>query len=214
MITPTSTILTAPNIATGSHRLGRSFFTAAIESNRKYPPSYRDHVLSRFYAAVVQAAELHDAVNAPEQFARTAEQLISTPEYRQILAVVYSGVAVAGTRVSICQAGDLRVHLLSADSTLKCRTRDHNLVEDSSDASSLPHLAAASIWTRALQLNSDANLESYSWDIEPGDRLLICSSGFHEYREPEEYIREFSRADVDIGLAAAGREGYLCLLAN
>ena len=95
----------------------------------------------------------------------------------------------------ICWAGDSRAYLIRGQ-TLSQLTRDHSLVQKLLDAGLIDEAGSrnhpqASVITSALGMNADPMIESLTFDIAGGDRILLCSDGLS---------RSLSDRDVTGGL--------------
>jgi PPM family protein phosphatase len=87
----------------------------------------------------------------------------------------------SGDGVMVAHVGDSRAYLLR-DGTLTQITDDHSLVGEMVRRGQLTAAQAAvhphrSVITRALGTEGEVRPDIFSVDLEPGDRLLICSDG-------------------------------------
>jgi len=95
-----------------------------------------------------------------------------------------------GRTFVVGHVGDSRAYLLR-DGELHRITTDHSLVEELMAAGELTEEEAEvdprrSMITRALGLEEGVNVDLYTVELEPGDRLLLCSDGLNTMvREPE-----------------------------
>lgn len=88
---------------------------------------------------------------------------------------------VEGPRVRLAHVGDSRAYLLR-DEELRQLTVDHTLVNrmvkegklTENEARIHPH---RSILTRALGVDGDLEVDMFTVDVDPGDRILLCSDG-------------------------------------
>src|SRR5574344_130466 len=92
-------------------------------------------------------------------------------------------VAINPNNIIVGHIGDSRCYLLSKDSEIKFRSKDHSQVQEAIDAEILTeeearHNKRKNIITRCILSNSVAvKLEFDYLTIENGDRILICSDG-------------------------------------
>ncbi|HEX4966507.1 MAG TPA: protein phosphatase 2C domain-containing protein [Thermoanaerobaculia bacterium] len=120
---------------------------------------------------------------------------------------------VRGNQVTIAHAGDSRAYLLRGGE-LSRLTRDHTVVQRMLDHNMLSPEEArdhpdASVVTRAFGQKPDVELEvSAPFELQPGDRLLLCSDGLCGYVDDERIRQVLARggdaqavADALIGLA-------------
>jgi protein phosphatase len=92
-----------------------------------------------------------------------------------------AAAAAEGRRFVIGHVGDSRAYLLH-EGSLRRITEDHSLVEEMvRDGRLTPEQAEAhpqrAIVTRALGLDEDVDVDVYRVDVEPGDRMVLCSDG-------------------------------------
>lgn len=90
-------------------------------------------------------------------------------------------VLLDGSRAHIAHVGDSRAYLLR-DGRLEQLTEDHTLVarmvkEGRLRAEDAEHHPQRSIITRALGVDSEVDVDLSVLELQPGDRLLICSDG-------------------------------------
>ena len=86
-----------------------------------------------------------------------------------------------GHQLLIGHVGDSRAYLVH-EGNLRRVTEDHSLVEElvregrltPEQAESHPQRA---IITRALGIDTDVDVDLYTIDVDPGDRLIVCSDG-------------------------------------
>lgn len=86
-----------------------------------------------------------------------------------------------GGRATIAWVGDSRAYLLRRGA-MRQLTHDHSFVQELVDAGLLAAAAAAdhpraNIVTRALGVAYGVDIATMTLDLEPGDRLLLCSDG-------------------------------------
>jgi protein phosphatase len=92
-----------------------------------------------------------------------------------------AAVVASGSSLLIGHVGDSRAYLLR-DGALSRVTRDHSLVEElvregrltPEQAESPPQRA---IITRALGSDDEVDVDLYPIDVQPGDRIILCSDG-------------------------------------
>jgi PPM family protein phosphatase len=121
-----------------------------------------------------------------------------------------------GERIAIVNVGDSRVYLLHDDEFIQL-SEDHSLVEEMvRDGQLTPDEAAdhprRNVLTRALGVDAEVSVDSWSVTPRPGDRFLLCSDGlFNELHDdqisavlrrlgaPPEAARELVRLAADAG---------------
>lgn len=129
------------------------------------------------------------------------KQAAESPEQGQMGTTLVSAV-VHGKYVTIANVGDSRAYLMRANQMTQI-TQDHSLVADQVTQGKLSEADARkspqrNILTHALgsapQL--DRKLPSiYELTLLPEDRLLLCSDGFFDVMQSEDYLRVLRNAD-------------------
>lgn len=98
-------------------------------------------------------------------------------------ATTVVAVVIAGPQVLVAHLGDSRGYLYR-DAQLLRLTRDHTLIEKLIDAQQVAIDQAAdhparSVLTRNVAMNPPAKAEVGTFDLQVGDRILLCSDGLH-----------------------------------
>jgi serine/threonine protein phosphatase PrpC len=102
-------------------------------------------------------------------------------------------------RISICTAGDLRVHA-TWEGQLHEVTRDHTYEQDpefQSAKETVPERMRAGVVTRSIGDGARVGPDDYVWDVPPDFTLIVCSAQIHQHRPPETYFESLLRRDVD-----------------
>jgi serine/threonine protein phosphatase PrpC len=105
---------------------------------------------------------------------------------------VFAAVAASPDRVSVCTAGDIRVHL-GWDGRLQATTQDHTYATDplfAAEANAIPPAVRANVATRGIGDGAKAPPEGGHWDVPGPYTVLVCSSRVHRRRPPPEYFAE------------------------
>lgn len=100
-------------------------------------------------------------------------------------------------RLIIAQVGDSRAYLLHKGG-LQQLTRDHSLMADMLESGQITPAEAKvhpkrSVITRALGSSPRTQPDLYEINVEPGDRLLLCTDGLSGMLENDEIARTLSR---------------------
>jgi protein phosphatase len=100
-------------------------------------------------------------------------------------------------KAMLAHVGDSRIYLFR-DNELERMTNDHSWVEEQMRAGLLSALEARqhpwrNVVTRALSGGEDPEVDVKSVDLQPGDRLLLCSDGLSSV-VTDERIEEILRA--------------------
>jgi protein phosphatase len=95
-----------------------------------------------------------------------------------------------GSTLYITNIGDSRAYMIRAGEITQL-TEDHSYVADLVSTGTLTKSEARqhprkNMITRALGAGSEADPDFYCFDVEPGDRLLLCTDGLHGELTDEE----------------------------
>jgi protein phosphatase len=116
------------------------------------------------------------------------------------------GCLIDDSHAYVAHVGDSRVYRLRGDE-LKQLTRDHSLLEDYKDARpdmteeearNFPH---KNVITRALGMRENVVVDVAKFEIESGDRYVLCSDGLSGMLEDDE-IRDIvlQQSDLEVGV--------------
>lgn len=123
-----------------------------------------------------------------------------------------SVVLVVGDLAVIGHVGDSRVYHARGDSVRQL-TEDHTLHNWQVQQGALapePTRGRKSPITRALGLREVVEVDVYTWRLRPGDRLLLCTDGLHEYFEGAATLTRLLQLDVREAATAAIRHAHRC----
>lgn len=140
-----------------------------------------------FAEATEAAAALSEAViQANETVSELAE---GNPSYRG-MGTTLTAAMVEGRRLHIAHVGDSRAYLMRSGQFSQI-TDDHTLVQHLVNEGQITREEAAthpqrSIITRAIGVSPEIEVDSLSLDLDPGDRLLLCSDGLTGVIEDEQ----------------------------
>ena len=111
-------------------------------------------------------------------------------------------VFIHQSKAIIAHVGDSRVYLFR-QGQLHRLTEDHSIVERFvqegiiSDDQRYDH-PARNMVTRAVGPNQDIAVDLFACDLEPGDRLLLCSDGLWEMLRGNEAITRYLQSQDDL----------------
>jgi protein phosphatase len=155
----------------GGHRAGgvaaRMAGTAMVDILRTAPPSWWQQPRALLRGILSEAAV---TVHAAAQQRRAYEGMGTT---------VVACLIVEPRRVVICHAGDSRAYLLR-DRELVALTRDHTVAQQLMDSGArrIPKAARHTL-TRNLGAYPGVAATGHEQELQPGDRLLLCSDGLY-----------------------------------
>jgi serine/threonine protein phosphatase PrpC len=100
-------------------------------------------------------------------------------------------------RVLICNVGDSRCYLIREGEIIS-RTEDHSWVDEQVKQGLMSKAEAEAdsrknVVTRSVGTNAAVQVDSYAWQIEPDDVLLLCSDGLINMAKDTEIIAEFRK---------------------
>jgi protein phosphatase len=167
----------------GGHRGGEVASRTAIEALR---------------ASIASGASVDNAITSANTavLERAAADDELTGMGTTLTAVVVSGAH----QLLVGHVGDSRAYLLR-DGTLARITEDHSLVEELVREGRLtPEQAEAhpqrAIITRVVGVNTDIDVDMYAVDVDPGDRMIICSDGLTTMLRDRE-VERIARGERD-----------------
>lgn len=146
---------------------------------------------------------------------------------REGMGTTCTAAILEGERLVIAQVGDSRAYLLSKG-RLQQLTRDHSLMADLIEAGHITKEEAKvhpqrSVITRALGSDPRMLPDLFELDVNPGDRLLICSDGLTTMLSDDEIAQLLARtADpqlcarqlVNAAIAAGGYDNVTVIVAD
>ena len=175
----------------GGHDAGEVASAMIVEALGNIPPGL---------GAVDALTEIRSRITAVHE-ALLAEAASRGPDV--IIASTAVIVCARGSHFACLWVGDSRAYLLSGG-TLSQITRDHSLVQELVDAGQLAPEAAeshphANIVTRAVGAG-DADefaLDKVTGQLQPGERILLCSDGLSKAVPSEEIAAALGGDDED-----------------
>jgi PPM family protein phosphatase len=155
----------------GGHVAGEVAASTALEPIRALDGrvfSDSDAAADALRTAVVEANETVSRMAADE------------PSYRG-MGTTLTAAMLEGQRLHVAHVGDSRAYLLR-DGRFSQLTDDHTLVQHLIDEGQITREEAAShpqrsIITRAIGVSPDVDVDSLTFELQPGDAVLLCSDG-------------------------------------
>jgi serine/threonine protein phosphatase PrpC len=184
--------------------------------------SVADHIVSNTIQMTALALGSVESAPAPRFSEGTNGEIDGWPlqEARRLDAVLkerramalFAAVAARPGLVSVCTAGDIRVHLIS-NGQLQAVTSDHTFATDPlfvQERERVPPDMRALVATRGLGVGATAPPEVVSWRAPDEYVIAVCSADIHRQRPPTEYLDLLLR-----GISGAVRSaGLLCRVAR
>ena len=128
---------------------------------------------------------------------RLADEVAAAVDLRGMATTASTVLLKDDTSAMLAHVGDSRIYLFR-DNELERMTNDHSWVEEQMRAGLLSALEARqhpwrNVVTRALSGGEDPEVDVKAVELQPGDRLLLCSDGLSSV-VPDERIEEIMRA--------------------
>jgi len=157
---------------------------------------------------------------------RHLRQGVADDERRQGMATTMTAVLTDGARFGLAHVGDSRGYLLRKDQLSRV-TSDHTLVQLLVDEGQLSAQDARthpqrSVVLRSIDTQHEPEPDLIWLELEPGDRLLLCSDGLSDLVPDDQIAPLLTRPDPDVAavdlveaaLAAGGRDNVTCIVAD
>ncbi|HEY5946354.1 MAG TPA: cyclic nucleotide-binding domain-containing protein [Kofleriaceae bacterium] len=174
----------------------------AINNNRDLIDRYRvDHPGVQTYE-ILQVLEhaVQAACGAVHQRAQAEPDKRGMGTTATVLLIAGAGEQLRGF---IAHVGDSRVYL-ARQSQCHVLTEDHSLMNElvrrgklnREQIESSPYKQYKNAVTRAVGVYASVEVDTFDFDILPGDRFLICSDGMYAYVDEAELPKQLADGDV------------------
>jgi PPM family protein phosphatase len=174
----------------------------ALNKSREVIDRYRvDHPAVQPYE-ILQVLEhaVQSACAAVHQRAQSEPDKRGMGTTASVLLIAGSGEQLRGF---IAHVGDSRVYL-ARQSQCHVLTEDHSLMNElvrrgklnREQLESSPYKQYKNAVTRAVGVYSSVEVDTFDFDILPGDRLMICSDGMYAYVDDNELPKQLSEGDI------------------
>jgi protein phosphatase len=139
------------------------------------------------------------------------------------MSTTMSMALVVGNRIVVGQVGDSRVYLIRDGQALQV-TEDHTLINYKLKHGLITPEQAASapgknVITRAVGHFEYVEVDISDFEVQAGDRLVLCSDGLHGYLRPGEIehyavssLDDSCRALIDLANSRGGRDNITALI--
>jgi serine/threonine protein phosphatase PrpC len=136
---------------------------------------------------------------------RRIYELSRTEHEHAGMGTTLTAVYVGDADLAVAHVGDSRAYIFR-DATLTRLTQDHSLVEELVRQGKLTEAQAAehpqrSIITRALGIEGEVEVDTWTYPVRDGDVVLLCSDGLTSMIG-EELIARVLASEPDLGRAA------------
>jgi serine/threonine protein phosphatase PrpC len=183
----------------GGHAAGEVASSITVHQVRDAVYANRD-LVERFKTAdpEVQAVELLQVLeHAIQDACGTVYNRAQAEPEKRGMGTTTSALLIAGApgrmRGFIAHVGDSRIYLVRQGQCHQL-TEDHSLMNElirrgkirREEFDSSPYKQFKNAVTRAVGVYPSVEVDTFDFDILPGDRFLLCSDGMHFYLEDEE----------------------------
>ncbi|MBM3691316.1 MAG: serine/threonine-protein phosphatase [Actinobacteria bacterium] len=136
-------------------------------------------------------------VRAIERTKVALADLSKSDQSRAGLGTTVSAVAITENKIVVVHVGDSRVYRYH-NGSLMSLTRDHTYVQTLLDVGEISEAEAKvhpkrSLLTQAVDAQSNISPDVTEVEVEPGDRLLVCSDGLSGLVEPDVMLRALQK---------------------
>lgn len=186
----------------GGHAAGDLASATAIDTLRAH--------IGAHWQSIERVLAGHDAVHDAATVMREAIEAASLQIHalgeddrkRRGMGTTCTALLVLGSRAIMGHVGDSRLYL-TRDGRIFQLSEDHTFVQEAvrrgmmtkEDAEQSPH---ANVVTRAVGPSPKVLVDILTFDILPGDTLLLCSDGLHNYfRDPAELLGHLGAPEVE-----------------
>ena len=194
----------------GGHAAGEVASSIAVHEVRDTLSQNRD-LIERFEQGdpTVQAVEILQILEHAVQSACGAinKRAQAEPEKRG-MGTTCSALLVAGpggkVRGFIAHVGDSRIYLVRQKQTHQL-TEDHSLMNElvrrgkikKEDIDNSPYKQYKNAVTRAVGVYESVEVDTFDFDVLPGDNFLLCTDGLFVYFSEEELAEELTAENIN-----------------
>ncbi|MDX1520891.1 MAG: protein phosphatase 2C domain-containing protein [Anaerolineae bacterium] len=143
---------------------------------------------------------LEDAIKAANvNIRRYAQENLS---FGERMGATLTAALIQGEAVEFANIGNGRAYVWR-DGTLTQITQDHSLAAKLAargviDRKDIPYHPYNSVVLRALGVTDEIEVDTFTWQYRPGDKLLLCSDGLWKAAGIDERLNRWLKADVSV----------------
>lgn len=216
----------------GGHASGEVASSIAVHEVRDTLHQNRD-LIERFEQGdpTVQAWELLQIMeHAVQQACGSINKRAQAEPEKRGMGTTCSALLIAGPpghpRGFIAHVGDSRIYLVRQKQTHQL-TEDHSLINElirrgkikKEDIDNSPYKQYKNAVTRAVGVYESVEVDTFDFDVLPGDNYLLCSDGLYAYCTDEEIARalladnihEIPKALIDKANAGGGHDNITAI---
>ena len=207
----------------GGHAAGEVASSITVHQIRDAIYANRD-LVQRFRAGdpEVQAVELLQMLeHAIQDACGTVYERAQADSSKRGMGTTASALLIAGApgrlRGFIAHVGDSRIYLCRRNQTHQL-TEDHSLMNElvrrgkirAEDFETSPYKQFKNAVTRAVGVYASVEVDTFDFDILPGDQFLLCSDGMYVYLDDDEMPGVLASGDIEAvpsGLIKVANDG-------
>ncbi len=205
----------------GGHAAGEVASAIAVSTMRDVVQQNKD--LIEAYAEGSQIASSNDVTNllehAVQKSCATIYEKAQKEQEKRGMGTTLSALLVINNRGFVAHVGDSRIYLLRARRVVQL-TEDHSLINElikrgkmtKEEAETSQYKNAV---TRAVGVYESVEVDTFDFDVLPGDQFLIASDGLTTYLENEEIspviadtgdIRDIPESFIELANKRGGKD--------
>ncbi len=194
----------------GGHAAGEVASSITVHQIRDAIYANRD-LVQRFRAGdhEVQAVELLQMLeHAIQDACGTVYERAQADATKRGMGTTASALLIAGApgrlRGFIAHVGDSRIYLCRRNQTHQL-TEDHSLMNElvrrgkirAEDFESSPYKQFKNAVTRAVGVYASVEVDTFDFDILPGDQFLLCSDGMYVYLDEDALPKQLAAGEIE-----------------
>jgi serine/threonine protein phosphatase PrpC len=187
----------------GGHAGGGTASRLAVQAIEAKLRQARDEDPDLFVAAyALDGSRLRDALaDAVKEACRSIYREAQSDPALAGMGTTVTAAVVSGRAAFFAHVGDSRCYLVRKGHIHQI-TEDHSLVNEQLKAGAITadearHSRFKNIITRSVGFEEDVQVDVMALEIEPGDRLVICSDGLSNLAQDHEILETVLRAPLD-----------------
>ncbi len=187
----------------GGHAGGGTASRLAVQAIEAKLRQARDEDPDLFVAAHAQdASKLRDTLaDALREACRTIHREAQDDPSLAGMGTTVTASVVSGSGAFVAHVVDSRCYLVRKGHIHQV-TEDHSLVNEQLKAGAITadearHSRFKNIITRSVGFEEDVQVDVMGLELEPGDRLVICSDGLSNLAQDKEILDTVSRVPLD-----------------
>lgn len=184
----------------GGHAAGEIASSVAVHEVRKAITEQRDIIdnYARSGSVLLRQPVLGLIERAISQACRQVHRLAQEDSERHGMGTTLSLLLISRGRGFVGHVGDSRIYM-TRDGKARMVTEDHSVINEliksgrlsAAEAHNSPYKNAV---TRAVGVHATVEVDTFDFEILPGDNFLLCSDGLSGYLEEDEQVTPYLAA--------------------